>query len=120
MTNKELIKAVRENPKFVLDILCVGKKLLLNLCNRLEAADAVIEKLPKTADGVAIIPMTGTLVYSVRDDFVDSEGNIIGHTPSYWGGKWMVFNVPVSECYSTREAAETIAQADQAAKEEGE
>jgi hypothetical protein len=88
-------------------------KVAYELARRLAEAEAIVAKLPKTADGVPITPgmeLWGSLGWNnepakatLRGTY--AEGYSVG-TPE-WG-----MNVrPEVECYSTREAAEAAKEA---------
>ena len=74
-----------------------------------EAADeiarltAIVDKLPKTADGVTVVP--GMLLYHYATG--RPLGNVVTYTAGMRAhGQWAVAAYPVGDCYSTREAAE--------------
>lgn len=77
----------------------------------LAALEAIVEKLPKTADGVPVVP--GMKVWGVIDGEVPMftveivrVDEIVGHSER---GSWG-FNQSTFQCYSTRSAAEAAAK----------
>lgn len=78
----------------------------------IERLREIVDRLPKTADGVLVVPTIdrvygGETSITERRVFCSMLGNwntlpIDKHAPS----EDRAFPVPVSECYSTREAAE--------------
>lgn len=81
------------------------------LAAEVESLRAVVERLPKTADGVVLVPELD----SVFHPGFDSEGDIERSGEVEWVGMFYaadadgtgtVWTYPVSNCYSTRAAAE--------------
>lgn len=74
---------------------------------RIDELQAIVDKLPKTADGVVLIPDHFVTLYAIWEDAIVE---ITGVTPENYGDEWWVddnlFETPVAKAYSTREAAE--------------
>lgn len=91
-------KPIRINP------LNSTKKQLEIANNRIAELEAIVAKLPLTADGVPVVPMTDS-VWGISH-----HGNVLKMTvwanglaaPMATLERW---TVPVSECYSTEQAA---------------
>ena len=76
---------------------------------QIKQLQAVVDKLPKTADGA---PVTlGMKVYVYNADMIHvgkvDVFNGIGDNGRkyYWRGSFIPFQLPIEECYSTRKAA---------------
>ena len=71
---------------------------------QLNEANEVLERLPKTADGVSVVPMTDAVYHPKYKEGVPliiwSSGQAAPRSNRHAGGI-----VPVSECYTTPEAA---------------
>ena len=108
MTEQKTITPMFVKLKSQIDSL---RSQLAAMTVRAERAEAVVEKLPLTADRVRVVPMTDP-VYLRLDDgqvvqmTVWANGNCAPRNKAY-EGTWTV-----SQCYSSREAAE-------AAREQG-
>ena len=70
------------------------------LVERVKELDKVVEPLHITLDGVYAIPSVTSLWAISDDNSIWSQGTAKSNGWARWGGK-------ISECYSTREAAET-------------
>lgn len=79
-------------------------------CLLRELAD-IVSKLPVTADGVRVVPKLDRVWYLSQSGFVLASENIWRDTTQD-GSPWMAAShcVRVSNCYSTREAAERSRQ----------
>lgn len=74
------------------------------LCSRLNRLQAIVDKLPKTGDGMPVVPGMEVWVYDDLNDCFPSE-EVEVEIPSILLGveAW-------SDCYSTKEAAEAAAK----------
>ena len=72
--------------------------LLRWAADEIECLRAIVDKLPKTADGVPVVP--GTRVWTSR----------AGGEPVWWADAVLVPAIPWSDYWSTREAAEAAAK----------
>ncbi len=94
---KRTLEDIREN----LDVWYCDNETVLELCAEVERLNSVVEKLqaivhrlPKTADGVPIYPGMTVWALIAGREISDAEVQAVGI-----GGVWRY-------CYSTREAAE--------------
>ncbi|MBI5724399.1 MAG: hypothetical protein HZA50_10610 [Planctomycetes bacterium] len=70
---------------------------------------AIVNRLPKTADGVPVIPFVDQ-VYSVQKSDISDEPALVDWHSRDWG--WCIHEAePVSQCFSTLERAKEQAQA---------
>ena len=74
-----------------------AEDILEELADEIERLQAIVDKLPKTKDGVSVVPK----VDKVHHPRYAYPGIVIG---SYAG--WMHNIESISDCYSSREAAE--------------
>ncbi len=69
---------------------------------------AIVNRLPKTADGVPVIPFVDQ-VYSVQKTNSSDEPTMVDWYSRDWG--WCIHEAePVSQCFSTLERAKEEAQ----------
>jgi hypothetical protein len=61
---------------------------------------AIVDKLPKTADGVPMVPGYDQVYLAMRGD----DGTL--HSLSKTAATWRLLDLRAKDCYSTREAAE--------------
>lgn len=76
--------------------------LLGDLLEENKRLQAIVDKLPKTADGVPVAP--GDKVYRAGE-YTSAQLTIARDLPEYNGG-WQDGRVRIENCYSTREAAQ--------------
>lgn len=70
--------------------------------SRAEKAEATVARLPKTADGVPVIPAISE-VFHFRQDLFPGSCTVWGETVTHYGRTPQILRL--SDCYSTREAA---------------
>jgi len=90
------------------------------LTAELAEIQAVVDKLPKTADGAAVAPNVEVWYPSPHDDGVYKIRNVLKrgacYMPKTGGSQVNIQYVDISQCYSTREAADDAYKAAEAAK----
>ncbi len=83
--------------------ICLRDDEIKDLRAEIEQLREKVDKLPKTADGVRVIPLIDTYVFHpVFGDCII----IANHQARPWTTELMGNVVSVADCYSTREAAE--------------
>jgi len=101
-----LATVLRLHAKFVAARCPDGSAVAGDMCDaadEIERLRAIVDKLPKTADGVTVVP--GMLLYHYATG--RPLGNVVTYTAGMRAhGQWAVAAYPVGDCYSTREAAE--------------
>jgi hypothetical protein len=70
--------------------------------DELDRLQGIVGKLPKTADGVSIVPVDDTVWHPVFGECV----TIAEKMARPWVIKFYENVIPVSDCYSTKDAAE--------------
>ena len=101
---KRTIDDIRGNLSFV----GCDNETALEMCEEIERLTAIVERLPRTADGVPIMPDSDT-VFAINQ-FGEIFTTIIVRNPVGWivrGNR----HINASKTYSTREAAEKARQA---------
>ena len=81
---------------------------ILALCARVRAAEAVVEKLDKTEDGVPVVSGVDVIWQIDPDGFINSPPDMAGPdpTPRPWSSEYGGFqHVRSLPCYSTAAAA---------------